>query len=298
MQQHFFFTGLVTLICLGMFLCFIGKSCKILEETTNKLILQIQPTFSWAICIFFGGIALIAFLGTLIIPPITILECQHFPSELVSVRQNTSCELLAVSWIGKEQNKKSISSLYEAFLESKLDINSKNELLNGYRITLVTEQGNIPLTTTYISRFEPEYQSLLTIVDRIDFFIEKSLEDSLTIQQDEKLLGYIGFVISGFFGLLVLLLIATAPCITFSCDREADSVTIERRNFFGKKTFQEKVSNITAVEVEEQNGEESTTYRINLLLKTGKHLPLTYFFTSGWQEKQQIANCLKKFLEI
>jgi hypothetical protein len=298
MQQHFFFTGLVALIFLGMFFCFVGKSIKILEKTTNKLILQIQPTFSWAISIFFGGIALIFTLGTLIIPPLTVLDCRHFSSELASNRPSTSCELVAINWIGKEQNKTSLPRLQRAFLESKLEANSDNELFNGYRIALVSGQDNIPLTTTYISKFQPEYQSLLTILDQINFFIDKSLEDSLMIQQDEKLLSYTGFAMSGCFWAIALILFLSAPYITCSFDREADSVTIERRNFLGKRTFQDKISEITTVEVEEQSGEETTTYRINLLLKSGKQLPLTYCFTSGWQEKQQITNRLKKFLEI
>jgi hypothetical protein len=120
----------------------------------------------------------------------------------------------------------------------------------------------------------------------------------LIVEQDEKLLEYTNFAIGTFFGLITFLILAIAPYITCSFEREFNRVTIERRNLFGKKTFDYKISDIVAVKVEEQSDAESATYRLTLLLTSDEKLPLTYVFTSGWKEKQQIAERLQNFLGI
>lgn len=298
--EKIFFTGFVALICLGMCLSFVCRSFKILEQTKNRLIFQIQPTFSWTISTFFSGIALIAILFSLTIPPLTILKCTHSYPQISAhqPRFYTNCELVAINWLGREQNKTLIPELRAALLEAKLDGDNSSSLFDRYRVLVVSEQGNIPLTESYISSFEPEYQYFLTVVSQINSFIEKSLEDSLTIELEERLLGYTGFAIGSFFGLLALLIVAIAPYIICSFDQEFNLVTIERRNLFGKKRIEYKTSDIIAVKVEGQSDEESASYRLNIILTSGEKLPLTYVFTSGWKEKQQIAARLQNFLGI
>lgn len=295
-----FFSGLVALICLGMYLSFVCRSFKILEETRGKFIFQIRPTFSWAISIFFSGIALILILFTLTISPVTILKCTHSSPQIFGhqSRFNTNCELVAINWLGREQNKTLIPELRTALLEAKLDSDHSSSLFDRYRVLLVNDQDNIPLTQSYTYNPEPEYQHFLAVVSQINSFIEKSLEDSLTIQVEERLLGYTDFALGVFFGLIALLIFGIAPYIICSFDRESNLVTIERRNLFGKKSFEYKTSDIIAVKVEEQSDAESATYRLTLMLTSGEKLPLAYFFTSGWQEKQQIADRLQKFLGI
>lgn len=149
----------------------------------------------------------------------------------------------------------------------------------------------------YISPAQPAYQHLLTIVSQINSFLENPLKESLTIYDEtEKRLGYTGFAISAFVGLVTFLILAFAPYITCSFDRELNLVTIERSSLFGKKIFEHKTSDITAVTVEDAS--EEANYRLVLMLSSGEKLPLTYFFSSGWHEKQHMANRVQKFLRI
>jgi hypothetical protein len=69
-------------------------------------------------------------------------------------------------------------------------------------------------------------------------------------------------------------------------------------NLFSKKIFDYKISNIVAVKVEDSSDIESTTYRLTLFLESGEKVPFTYSFTSGWKEKEQIADRLQNFLGI
>ena len=297
--EKFFTSGaLFALICLGMYLCFICRSFKILDETKNRFFFQIRPTFSWAVGIFFGAIGFLFILSTLISPPITILTCNHsFPESSVN-QHYPSCQLVAISWLGTEQNKTLIVKLQAALLEAQLDANDDSSLFDRYQVVLVTDVGNIPFIESYTYSSLPEYQHLLTVVSQINSFVTKPLQDSLIVEKDEKDAGYICFAIGTFFSLITFLILAISPYITCSFEREFNKVTIERRNLFGKKTFEYKISDVVAVKVEEQSDIESATYRLTLLLTSGEKVPLTYDFTSGWKEKQQIANQLKNFLAI
>ncbi|QSJ14833.1 hypothetical protein JYQ62_23435 [Nostoc sp. UHCC 0702] len=40
------------------------------------------------------------------------------------------------------------------------------------------------------------------------------------------------------------------------------------------------------------------TYRVNLLLAFGKNLPLTFIYSSGYRDKQELVNRIRKFLGL
>ncbi len=299
MLENKFYTssGILALICLGMYLCFIAKSYKTLEETKNRLIFQIRPTLSWAIGVFFGAIAFLFILFVLLSSPTTILTCKYSTESSID-QYYPSCQLVAISWIGTEQNKTLISQLQAALLEAKLDTNKDSSLFDRYRILLIADKDNVPFRESYTYKSDPSYQNLVAIASQINSFIAHPLQNSLIIEQNEKDLGYVGWGICVFFSLITFLVLTVSPYVTCSFDRELNLVTIERRNLFGKKVLEDKISNIIAVKVEEQSDTESSTYRLTLMLASGEKLPLRYFFTSGWQEKQLFANQIQNFLGI
>lgn len=298
MEQKLFFTAIAVLICLGMYLCFVVKSFKVLEETKDRLIFQIKPTFSWSISIFFGGLTLIALIFTLISPPLTILNCIYLTPEKSLDRHYPSCQLIKSSWLGLEQNKTSIIELKEAIMEAKLDTNKNSNLFDRYRIILITDRGSLPLTETYTYSLQPEYHYLLTSVNQINSFIANPLQSYLLIERNEKILGYTGFAIISFFGLITFIILAMAPYINCFLDRNLDLLTIERCNLFKKTISTYKISNIITVKVEEQSDLESSTYRLTIFLRSGEKIPFTYFSTSGWKEKEEMSHRLQNFLKI
>lgn len=288
--------GIVALICLGMYLCFICNNFNILEENKNRFIFQIQPTLSWATGIFFFSLFMINSIVLLIIYPITVLDCQPFLQQNILKKSYPSCQLLTINLLGRKQNKISIGELQKAIIDSKLDADDDSDLFARYRVVLVTARGNVLFTNTYTYGIGPEYQHLLTVVNQINSFITQPSQDSLRIEQDEKVLVYTGFAISSFFGLVTFLILAMAPYITCSFERDLNLLTLERRNLFKKKIFTYKISDIKEAKIEEQ--EQSNTYRLTLFLRAGEKVPLTYAYTSGWKEKQQIADRLQNFLGI
>jgi hypothetical protein len=286
--------GILALICLGMYLCFVSKSYKILEETKNRLIFQIRPTLFWAIGVVFGSIAFLFILVIWFFSPITTLTCEYFTS---INKDYPSCQLVAISWIGTEQNKTLIPELQAALLEAKLETDKDNSTFNRYRIVLIADKNNFLFREDYVYKSMPEYKNLSAIAGQINSFIAEPSQNYLIVEQNEKAFGYVGLGICTVFSLITFLVLTVFPYITCSFDKELNIVTIERSNLFGKKIFADRISNIIAVNVEE-SGTESDTYRLTLMLASGEKLPIRYFFTSGWQEKQFFANLIKKFLGI
>jgi hypothetical protein len=44
------------------------------------------------------------------------------------------------------------------------------------------------------------------------------------------------------------------------------------------------------VKVEEQSDIESSTYRLTIFLRSGEKVAFTYFYTSGWKEKEEMSH--------
>ncbi|MBD2683044.1 MULTISPECIES: hypothetical protein [Nostoc] len=201
-----------------------------------------------------------------------------------------------MSWLGTEANRNIFSKVQEAILEMKMNSYGYAQLAR-YRAIILTEKGNIAITDSYVSMQEPAYENMYNLVTQINEFIKNSLAASLTVQYEDKLLGYTGFFIAGCFWLITGLVLVTAPFINCSFDKKVDGVILERRNFFWKKAVRCKLNDIKAVNVESYSDEGNVNYRINLLLISGENLPLTQSLTSNWQEKQQIVEQIRQFLK-
>ncbi|QSJ14832.1 hypothetical protein JYQ62_23430 [Nostoc sp. UHCC 0702] len=301
MEKQFLYTGFFILICLGIWLFASSPAFSILEQTPDKLVLRIRPTFAWAISTFLGGIALLFTIFVLQSTPITILNCKHSlpTSYLLQSHQeltSTNCELIAMSWLGKEANRNIFFEVQEAILEKKINSYGYAKIAR-YRATLLTLKGNIAITESYVSMQEPAYENMYNLVTQINEFIKNYLAASITIKYENKLLGYTGLVIAGCFWLITGLFIVTDPFVNCSFDKKVNGVILERRNLFGKKAVRCKLNDIKAVNVESYSDEGNVNYRINLLLISGEKLPLTQGLTCGWQEKQQIAEQIRQFMK-
>lgn len=298
-QENLFISGTIfALFCLGIYLSFIWKSFKVSEETENRFVFGIRSTFLWPFAFFTSVISLAAIFSTLTFSPTTILTCKHSCPEISVGQLYPNCQLTVVSWLGTEKSKTSIENLQAALLDAKLDNDDKSNLFDRYRVTLATEKESIPFVKNYIYTSDSEYQNLLNIISQVNSFVGEPLQDSLTVEQSEKELGFVCFALSIFFGLITFLLVKIPPYITCFFDRELDRVTIERRNLFGSKSSDYNISDITAVKLESTSDSDGAYFRLTLLLTSGQKVPLTYTFTSDCREKQHIANQLQKFLGL
>ncbi len=284
----------------GVLLVITHPTVKILEQLPNKLIIRIRPTFFWGVALFFAGVGLFLLLSSLTLTPVTTLTCERsapLQLSLTSIQDAPTfprCELAEINWLGREKSKTFISELQGATTETKIRKDKHGITISTYRVMLQTSGGNVPFTNEYTAYDEQSRQAL---VFQINAFIQAPMQASLVVQENERLLGYFGFGIAGFFEVVSILVIAVAPVVTCFFDQESDSVTIRRHNWFGAKVFQHSLHEISGAKVELSNG-GGLTFRVTLTLWSGKTLPLTRFYSSGSEEKQQVAIYIQKFLSL
>lgn len=105
-------------------------------------------------------------------------------------------------------------------------------------------------------------------------------------------------MISGFLFFLSFLTMALSSVKTCTFDQERDRMTIKRQSLFGKKILNHSINEISDVEVEHSSGNAGSVYRVTLILSYGKNVPLTRSYTSGFEEKQRIAELINNFLNL
>src|SRR5687768_4045869 len=96
-QENLFISGTIfALFCLGIYLAFVWKSFKVLEETENRFVFGIRSTFLWPFAFFTSVISLAAIFSTLTFSPTTILTCKHSFPEISVGHLYPNCQLTAV----------------------------------------------------------------------------------------------------------------------------------------------------------------------------------------------------------
>lgn len=298
MHQHYSWGILGLILFGGIWFAITRPNVKLLEQTPNKLAFRILPTFFWGVELFFAGIGLLSFLFALTLTPVTTLTCERStPSQLSSATIQdapapATCELLKFNWLGLEKSKISISGLQGATVETKIDTYSDGKMFSVYRVILFTNGSDVPFTNEYSANDDVSRQALIS---QINTFVENPLQASLLVQQDNRLFGVISIGISSFFVLLSILVIAVVPVVLCIFDKELNSVTIKRRRWFSEEAFQHSLREISNVQVE-CVANDDWVYRVTLNLESGEKIPLTWFYTSGFEEKQYIVASIKSFL--
>jgi len=114
-----------------------------------------------------------------------------------------------------------------------------------------------------------------------------------------------GLSFGGLFGYLFaalgLLVVIFVEIETITFDKNLGYMTIKRHKPLIAKTklIKHLLQDISGVEIQEMSGSESNTYRVCLVLESGKRrVPLTSSFTSGLRDKQKKAEVIATFLNI
>lgn len=292
---------------LAMYFCLRLISYQVIEESQDVLVCKLRPTISWAIATFFGGIAVIFIVVGLYVPQVTVLECDRFAPSLGYDRlankaqsQNIEpdCKLTEIGWRGQELNRVFIHRVQEAKLETKVSNYSKNGSLDRYGVTLVNDDGSFPLTKVFDYQSISDRPKFFKSIEEISSFIHDPLAEHLSLLQDDRDLVPVAIGLTFLLTSLAVLFLSLSPYITFMCDRQSNMATLARHNLFRHKVSTYQISDIASVEVQETSDIESTQYRVIIVLQSGEKVPLTYWFTSGWQEKYSIAHKIQKFLQL
>ncbi|WP_448269220.1 hypothetical protein [Nostoc sp. DSM 114159] len=289
----------------GFFLYFIiRKSIIFSEHTSSKLVFKIQPKLSQSIGIIMVGITLIFLLATLMLAPITKLHCSRLFQNASFFNQEKytfQCELLEIGLFDNQVRTEVFSELNSVKIEAIDNENSHREITKTYQLLLSTDLGNIPFKN--LSSYTKNYKldKLYSIAESIKYFIENPSEKTLSVLQDDSDGVSAGFQITIFFALLALLIIALGKVTICNFDKETNTMTINRYQWFGKlgkEVIQHSLNEIKDVKLERIEGEESGwLYRVIFVLNSDEIIPLTQVYSSVYQEKQQLVDCIKTFLQ-
>lgn len=135
-------------------------SLNILEQTSNKLVFRLRPTFDWGFGVAFGGAGLIFLLLADYTPMISgfLFFLSFLTMALSSVKTCTFDQerdrmtIKRQSWFSKKILKHSINEISDVKLE-----HASTDKGSFYRVTLtLSSSKNVPLTNIYTSYFEEE----------------------------------------------------------------------------------------------------------------------------------------------
>jgi hypothetical protein len=111
-----------------------------------------------------------------------------------------------------------------------------------------------------------------------------------------------GVTIAGAACLAIGLLIFAAFGGVSTCvlDRERGTVTLKYRSLFRAKTQEYPLTDIASVEIgrSRKDSEGHSSFRVELALTSGERIPLTPYYSSGWNARHARAERLRAFLGL
>ncbi|WP_298913869.1 hypothetical protein [uncultured Nostoc sp.] len=249
---------------------------KILHKTENLLILRLRPVWVWIL----GGIlAASGFSVIAIFAQVTTFTCTRI--------EPTNCKLVTSGLLASKPKEFSLNMLQGAKVEES---SNDSHGSSTYRVIILTSNGKVPFT----SYFDSDHSKKEIIVSHITNFVSNPKITSLTEKQDDRLWMYLigGIVATG--GLITLL----ARVVTCVFDKTLDILTIKQQGLSGTKFIEHRLSEIEDVLVEKSNTNDSSTYRVTIVLVSGDRLPFTSYYSSDRTSKQEMASCIKSFLNL
>jgi hypothetical protein len=161
-----------------------------------------------------------------------------------------------------------------------------------YRVELQTQRDRVPLTLHWSSGCRAKQ----AMVQDIEAFLGDATATTLTTGDS----GTVGLTVAG-----ILLLTAVGLTVggvralntTWTFDRIQHVIVKERRSLSGPRTWAYGLDEVTGVRVgSSRDSDGDRTYRVELQTVQGETIPLTSWFTSGYQRKAATADLIAAYL--
>jgi hypothetical protein len=263
---------------------------KVIEKKPNFLKLRTISAFWWITAGMFGicGSSYAVLLNT-IIPietSITTLTCNRQRPD------RGICQLENSTFWSSQKRQIPLSSVQSARLNTSINNSVKQK-----QILIVTSSGED--TFSLYSSYNPQQAQAIT--SAINSFINNRLKTSLTIQVGYRwfsILGLIAVSIMATIYLCIMLMCLLQGVETWVFEKNFNGLTIKRQRLFGKKFTQHlQQGEIVEVELEKsENWNGDSIYRLIILPASGKSIPLSPVYSSGWEDKQEIRRSINTFI--
>lgn len=250
---------------------------KIIHHAPQKLTIGIRPGFAWLV----GGFFLTA--GTLptFFSSQQTLTCDRTPP--------ATCELTTKTIWWTSRRSIPINDIQTAILDTSYDSDGNDT----YRVVLQTPQNPILLTSYYT----PGYTYHQNRVNQINTFLETSDQPSLYLRNDDRLLGLVSLVLVGGPGFLVFLFFG--QIIICDLDRQSGKLSLIQKKLTGTTCTQQDLNAITDTSIDRHRGNKGGwCYQVNFILKSGKTIALTPYYSSGRADKEKTVALIRQFLGL
>jgi len=258
---------------------------KIVEETPTRLQLKHRPLSYW-------------FSGWCIFPICLsfLIYCLVFDSASVSLSctrpspNQLNCDLKRFNLLGSSEKLK-MFDLQEAYVLTKTG--SKGS--KTYQVMIVTPFREFALLS-HLS-----YQENQEVALKINDFINSG-QTSLLVQQNQR--NYLFFF--SLFTLIIMAMptavnyaayFATSPVTTCTFYKSIDKVFIERKSLRGNKIIEHPLENILRFDIQEKQDKYSKIYRVVIVLKSFKEIPINPQYTDEKSIRYAISR-IHSFLKL
>lgn len=192
------------------------------------------------------------------------------------------CTLETTSFINRRQTNFSVSALQQAVVDVSYGDEDSSDT---YRVVLMTTNGEVPFTGYYSSGSSGKEE----IADDINRFIQSNSQQTVSVKTDDRL---VLSIIAGVFGGIGALMGSLASYTTIDLDRSSGLLTVKKRSLIKNSTSEHLLSDLQKADIESS----SSTYRIALRMRDDSTIPLTSYFSSGYDGKQKLADELQQFI--
>lgn len=96
----------------------------------------------------------------------------------------------------------------------------------------------------------------------------------------------------------VFIITSMGQIVTCVFDKAEGRFTLKQQGVFGTKMIEQRIRDISDIQVEQSVSSEGTTYRVTIRFTTGEHVPLTEYYSSGITDKQKTADRIRAFLNL
>jgi tetratricopeptide (TPR) repeat protein len=86
--------------------------------------------------------------------------------------------------------------------------------------------------------------------------------------------------------------------VTCTFDKSLNSMILKRQTLLKTKLIERSIEAISGIKLEVRSGDDLDTYRVSIMLASGKCVPLTSVYTSGLQDKEKTAEDIATFLNV
>ena len=101
-----------------------------------------------------------------------------------------------------------------------------------------------------------------------------------------------------FVAISIVITGSVGQVVTCVFDKAVGQLALKRQGLFGTQVTEHRLRTISNIQVDESSSDDGITYRVNILFTTGECLPLTAYYSSGRQEKQNAADRICAFLNL